>query len=72
MIESLLSSITSNHFKSIVTPTRGKTCGLHHRNGTMLHTFRNTKDYRQHALVTYTKWVLKVGSLLVLRVQRLE
>ena len=64
MIESLLSSNTSNRFKFIVTPTRG----LRHRNGTMIHNFRKTKDCRQHALVTYTKRALKTGSLL----QRLE
>ena len=49
-----------------------KTCCLYHRNGTIIHTFRKTKYCRQHVLATYTKWALKVGSLLVLRVQRLE
>ena len=31
--KSLLSNITSNRFKLIMTPTRGKTCGLCRRNG---------------------------------------
>ena len=31
----------------------------------MVHTFRKSKDCRQHALVTYAKSALKVGSLLV-------
>ena len=57
---------------SLWLQTVGKTCGLRNRNGTMIHSFSKTKDWRQHALVTYTKWVLKMGSSLVLRVQRLE
>ena len=72
MIDSLLSNNTSNRYKFIMTPTRGKICGLRRRNGTMIHTFRKTKDCGQHALVTYTKCALKMGSLLVVRVQRLE
>ena len=32
--ESLLSSNTSNRFKFIMAPNRGKTCGLGRRNGT--------------------------------------
>ena len=71
-IESLLSNNKSNHYKSILTPTRGKTCGLHCRNGTMIHTLKKTKDRGQHALVIYTKVALKMGSSLVPRVQRLE
>ena len=35
MTESLLSNNTSNRFKFIMTPTRGKTCGLRRRNGTI-------------------------------------
>ena len=45
----------------------GKTCGLRRGNGTMIHTFWKTKYCRQHALVTYVVWVLKV-----VKVQRLE
>ena len=41
-----------------------------------LSTFRKTKDCREHARVTFAKWALKVGILLVtvrvLNVQRLE
>ena len=33
MTESLLSNNTSNRFRFIMTPTRGKTCGLRRRNG---------------------------------------
>ena len=33
MIELLLSINTSNRFKLIMTPTRGKTCSLRRRNG---------------------------------------
>ena len=33
MTKSLLSNNTSNFFKSIMTPTRGKTCDLRRRNG---------------------------------------
>ena len=72
MIESLLSSNTSNRFKFIVIQPVGKTCDLRHRNGTMIHKYRKSKDCRQHALVTCTKKALKVGSLLLLRVRRLE
>ena len=35
MTESLLSNNTSNRFKFIMTPIRGKNCGLRHRNGTI-------------------------------------
>ena len=35
MTKSLLSNNTSNAFKFIMIPTRGKTCGLHRRNGTI-------------------------------------
>ena len=35
MIESLLSNSTTSHFKFIMTLTRGKTCGLRRRNGTI-------------------------------------
>ena len=56
MIEGLFSNNTWNRYKFIKTPTRGKTCGLRRRNGTMIHTFKKTKDCRQHALVTCTKW----------------
>ena len=35
MTEILLSNNTSNRFKFIMTPTRGKTCGLRIRNGTI-------------------------------------
>ena len=35
MTESLFSNNTSNRFKFIMTPTRGKTCGLGRRNGTV-------------------------------------
>ena len=35
MTESLSSNNTSNRFKFIMTPKRGKTCGLRHRNGTI-------------------------------------
>ena len=35
MAESLLSNNTSNRFQSIMTPARGKTYGLHRRNGTI-------------------------------------
>ena len=34
MTESLLFNNTSNRFTIIMTPTRGKTCGLRRRNGT--------------------------------------
>ena len=33
--ESLFSSNTSNRFEFIMTPTRGRTCGLRRRNGTI-------------------------------------
>ena len=33
MTESLLANNTSNRFKFIMAPTRGKTCGLGRRNG---------------------------------------
>ena len=72
MIESLLSSNTSNYFKFIVTPTRRKNLWSPSQKWNTIHNFWKTKDCRQHALVNYTKWALKVGSLLVLRVQRLE
>ena len=55
---------TSNRFNFIVTPTSGF-FHLRHGNVTMTHTFRKTKDCKQHALVIYAKWALKVGSLLV-------
>ena len=35
MTESLLCNNTSNRFKFIMTPTRGKICGLRRRNGTI-------------------------------------
>ena len=35
MTESLSSNSTSNHFKFIMAPTCGKTCGLGRRNGTI-------------------------------------
>ena len=35
MTEILLSNNTSKHFKFIITPTRGKTCDLRRRNGTI-------------------------------------
>ena len=59
MIESLLSSNTSNRFKTIVTPTRGKNLWPPLQNGTIIHNFRKTKDCRQHALVTYTFFLYK-------------
>ena len=35
MTKRLLSNNTPNYFKFIMAPTRGKTCGLGHRNGTI-------------------------------------
>ena len=35
MTQSLLSKNTSNHFKFIMTPTRGKTSGLRRKKGTI-------------------------------------
>ena len=71
-MERLLSSNNQIALSPLWLQPMGKNCGLHHRNGTMIPTFSKTKDCRQHALVTYTKQALKAGSLLVLRVQRLE
>ena len=44
MTEILLSNNTSNHFKFIMTPTRGETCGLRCRNRTITLTSRKTVD----------------------------
>ena len=72
MIESLLSKNASHCFKFIMTPTRRKNLWSPSQKWNAIHNFRKTKDCRQHALVNYTKWALKVGSLLVLRVPRQE
>ena len=55
MIESLLSSNTSNYFKFIVTPTRRKNLWSPSQKWNTIHNFWKTKDCRQHALVNYTK-----------------
>ena len=52
MIESLLSNNTSNRFNFIMIPTRGKNLWPPSREWSDDSTFRKTKDYRQHALVT--------------------
>ena len=44
MTEILFSNNTSNHFKFITTPTRGRTCGLRRRNGTITLPSRKTVD----------------------------
>ena len=72
MIECLLSISTSNCFKFTMTPTSWKSLWPPSQN----QTFKQTKDCRQHALVTSVNWDLKVGTLLVifrvLKVLRLE
>ena len=72
MIESLLSSNTSNHFNFMVTPARGKNLGPLSKKCNYVLYLQGNQGLWQHAPVTYTKWALKVGSLLVVRVQRLE
>ena len=72
MIEGILLSNTSITLSSLLLQPVGKTRRQHHRNGTVIHTFRKSKDCRQQALATDTKWALKEGSLQELRVQYLE
>ena len=55
MIESLLSNNTSNRFKFVMTPNRGGKPVVSSQKWSDDSTFRKTKDYRQHALVTYAK-----------------
>ena len=44
MTEILLFNNTSNHFKFIMTPTHGKTCGIRYRNGTITLPSRKAVD----------------------------
>ena len=53
MTKSLLTNNTSNCFKFIMTPSRGKACSIHCRNGTLTLLSGKIKDCKQHALVTY-------------------
>ena len=62
MIESLFLNNTSNRYKFVMTPTRGKNLWPPLQKWNDDSTFRKTKDSREHALLNYTKWALKAGS----------
>ena len=72
--ESLLSNNTSNHFKLIMTSTRGKTCGLSRRNGTITLPSRKPRTVTCSCNLCHVSltsgWLLV--TLRVLKVQRLE
>ena len=74
MTEGLLSNNTSNHFKFIMTSTRGKTCGLRRRNRTI--TLPSRKPRTATCSCNLCQVSLTSGWLLVtvrvLKVQRLE
>ena len=55
MIESLFLNSTSNRYKFVMTPTRGKNLWPPLQKWNDDSTFRNTKDSREHALLNYTK-----------------
>ena len=72
MIKGFLSNNTSIAISPLWLQTLEKTYGFRRRNETMIYTCKKTKVCRKDALVSYTKLALKMRSLLVLRVQRLE
>ena len=68
MIERFLSNNTSNLLKFFMTRTRGKNLSLPSQkwnDDSMTHTFKKSKACKQHDLVTFAKFALNMGSLLV-------